>query len=73
MLYKGADIIRDIEFVIFDEAHYLADDNWGFVWEEVIIMLPENVKIVLLSATIPNFKEFGEWIGRVWRRPVYVQ
>ena len=40
MLYKGADIIRDVEFVIFDEAHYLADDEWGFVWEEVIIMLP---------------------------------
>lgn len=55
MLYKGADIIWDVEFVIFDEAHYLADDERGFVWEEVIIMLPENVKIVLLSATIPNF------------------
>ena len=65
MLYKGADIIRDIDFVIFDEAHYLADDEWGFVWEEVIIMLPSHITIVLLSATIPNFKEFADWIGRI--------
>ncbi len=25
MLYKGADIIRDIEWVIFDEVHYVND------------------------------------------------
>jgi len=25
MLYKGADLIRDVEFVIFDEVHYVND------------------------------------------------
>ena len=35
MLYKGADIIRDIEFVIFDEVHYVNDAERGVVWEEV--------------------------------------
>ena len=25
MLYKGADLIRDIEWVIFDEVHYVND------------------------------------------------
>jgi len=25
MLYKGADIIRDVEWVIFDEVHYIND------------------------------------------------
>ncbi|KAK6163790.1 hypothetical protein DH2020_000654 [Rehmannia glutinosa] len=40
MLYRGADIIRDIEWVIFDEVHYVNDVERGVVWEEVIIMLP---------------------------------
>lgn len=37
----------------------------GVVWEEVIIMLPEHVSIILLSATVPNTKEFAEWVGYV--------
>lgn len=35
----------------------------GVVWEEVIIMLPEHVTIILLSATVPNTKEFADWVG----------
>jgi hypothetical protein len=27
MLYKGADLIRDVEFVIFDEVHYVNDQE----------------------------------------------
>jgi antiviral helicase SKI2 len=52
MLYRGADIIRDIEWVIFDEVHYVNDAERGVVWEEVIIMLPKHINIVLLSATV---------------------
>ena len=52
MLYKGADLIRDIEWVIFDEVHYINDLERGVVWEEVIIMLPAHVNIVMLSATV---------------------
>ncbi|KAF6153463.1 hypothetical protein GIB67_027330 [Kingdonia uniflora] len=52
MLYRGADIIRDIEWVIFDEVHYVNDVERGVVWEEVIIMLPRHVNIILLSATV---------------------
>lgn len=37
----------------------------GVVWEEVLIMLPEHVGIILLSATVPNAVEFSEWIGYV--------
>ena len=39
MLYKGADIIRDIEWVIFDEVHYVNDAERGVVWEEVSCVL----------------------------------
>ncbi|KAG6335915.1 hypothetical protein ID866_3169 [Astraeus odoratus] len=63
MLYKGADLIRDVEFVIFDEVHYVNDAERGVVWEEVIIMLPDHVSIILLSATVPNTKEFADWVG----------
>lgn len=72
MLYKGADIVRDIEFVIFDEVHYVNDAERGVVWEEVIIMLPPHVGMVFLSATTPNTVEFSEWIGRTKGRRVYV-
>ena len=37
----------------------------GVVWEEVLIMLPDHVGIVLLSATVPNTYEFADWIGYV--------
>lgn len=72
MLYRGADLVRDIEVVIFDEVHYVNDAERGVVWEEVIIMLPAAVNLVFLSATTPNTKEFSEWIGRTKRRRVYV-
>ncbi|PIL31494.1 hypothetical protein GSI_06196 [Ganoderma sinense ZZ0214-1] len=72
MLYKGADLIRDVEFVIFDEVHYVNDAERGVVWEEVIIMLPDHVNIILLSATVQNTKEFAEWVGRTKRKDIYV-
>ena len=72
MLYKGADLIRDVEWCVFDEIHYLNDAERGVVWEEVIIMLPEHVNLVFLSATIPNALEFSEWVGRTKQRHVYV-
>ncbi|KAL8092228.1 DExH-box ATP-dependent RNA helicase DExH11 [Apium graveolens] len=72
MLYKGADIIRDIEWVIFDEVHYVNDVERGVVWEEVIIMLPRHINIVLLSATVPNTIEFADWIGRTKQKQIRV-
>ena len=50
--YRGADLIRDVEWVIFDEVHYINDAERGVVWEEVIIMLPKHVNLILLSATV---------------------
>ncbi|KAE8705638.1 Helicase SKI2W [Hibiscus syriacus] len=72
MLYRGADIIRDIEWVIFDEVHYVNDVERGVVWEEVIIMLPRHINIVLLSATVPNTVEFADWIGRTKQKKIHV-
>lgn len=72
MLYRGADLIRDVEFVIFDEVHYVNDQDRGVVWEEVIIMLPDHIKLILLSATVPNTYEFANWVGRTKQRDIYV-
>ncbi|PON29137.1 hypothetical protein TGAM01_v202245 [Trichoderma gamsii] len=72
MLYRGADLIRDVEFVIFDEVHYVNDYERGVVWEEVIIMLPEHISLILLSATVPNTHEFASWVGRTKQRDIYV-
>ncbi|KAK5128632.1 hypothetical protein LTR08_003953 [Meristemomyces frigidus] len=72
MLYRGADLIRDVEFVIFDEVHYVNDSERGVVWEEVIIMLPEHVTLICLSATVPNTYEFASWVGRTKKKDIYV-
>lgn len=72
MLYRGADLIRDLEFVIFDEVHWASDPERGVVWEESIILLPEACGIVMLSATVPNALEFANWVGRTRHRPVFV-
>lgn len=72
MLYKGADVLRDLAWVIFDEVHYVNDAERGVVWEEVIIMLPPHVNFVLLSATVPNTLEFADWVGRTKRKNIWV-
>mgnify|MGYP002758600806 FL=1 len=72
MLYRSATLLRDVEYVIFDEVHYVNDQERGVVWEEVIIMLPSHVNVVLLSATVPNAKEFADWVGRTKQRDIYV-
>ena len=72
MLYNGSDIIRDLEYVIFDEVHYINDSERGVVWEEVLILLPDHVNIIMLSATVPNTMEFADWVGRTKKKKIYV-
>jgi ATP-dependent RNA helicase HelY len=53
------------DFVVLDEAHYLADDERGHVWEEAIILSPPRIRMLLLSATVGRAEEFARWIGEV--------
>lgn len=62
-LRTGEDVKTD--FVILDEAHYLADEERGHVWEEAIILTPPRIRLLLLSATIGNAGEFANWISEV--------
>jgi ATP-dependent RNA helicase HelY len=65
MLYTGSQTLAGLGYVVLDEVHYLADRSRGAVWEEVIIHLPESVRVVALSATVSNAEEFGEWLDQV--------
>lgn len=57
--------LRDVQFVILDEVHYMNDAQRGTVWEESIIYCPTQVKIVALSATVANAKEMAAWMNKV--------
>jgi ATP-dependent RNA helicase HelY len=61
---RGGEEVR-AELVVFDEAHYLADEERGHVWEEAIILTPPRIRMLLLSATIGNAEEFAAWIADV--------
>jgi ATP-dependent RNA helicase HelY len=65
MLYAGSATLSGLGYVVLDEVHYLADRSRGAVWEEVIIHLPESVRVVALSATVSNAEEFGDWLAQV--------
>lgn len=65
MLYADSDLLTDLAYVVMDEVHYLADRFRGAVWEEVIIHLPESVRLISLSATVSNAEEFGDWLQAV--------
>lgn len=62
-LRGGSQLHADL--VVLDEAHYLADEDRGHVWEEAIILSPPRVRLLLLSATIGNANEFAAWIAEV--------
>jgi ATP-dependent RNA helicase HelY len=59
-LRGGEDV--SVDLVVFDEAHYLADEDRGHVWEEAIILTPSRIRMLLLSATVGNAHEFAKWI-----------
>lgn len=73
MVYHNDDLLHDVDAVIFDECHFLGDDERGVVWEEIIILLPEHINMVFLSATVPNDKEIATWIAKTKMRKVYVE
>jgi len=62
-LRGGSEVSADL--VVIDEAHYLADEDRGHVWEEALILTPPRIRLLLLSATIGNATEFSSWLEEV--------
>jgi len=65
MIYARANALDGLHYVVLDEVHYLQDFYRGPVWEEVIVHLPRDVRLVCLSATVSNADELAEWLGTV--------
>lgn len=65
MIYEASPTLDGLQAVVLDEVHYLQDPSRGAVWEEVIVHLPLEVRLVCLSATVSNAEEFGDWIRTV--------
>ena len=62
--------IDDVGIVIFDEVHYINDPDRGRVWEESIVLLPKEINLVMLSATIDKPEQFASWIGNIKTVPI---
>jgi len=65
MIYAHSRSLDDLDVVVLDEVHFLQDAYRGPVWEEVIIHLPAHVRLVCLSATVSNAREFAAWVSTV--------
>ncbi|KAJ3672631.1 hypothetical protein LUZ60_007352 [Juncus effusus] len=72
MQYRGSEVMREVAWIIFDEVHYMRDRERGVVWEESIVMAPKNSRFVFLSATVPNAKEFADWVAKVHQQPCHI-
>ena len=58
------DIERELGAVVFDEVHYINDADRGSVWEQSILLLPPQVQLIMLSATIDKPEAFAGWIAK---------
>jgi superfamily II RNA helicase len=68
-VFESPEAFRDVRYVIFDEIHYLDDIERGTVWEESIIFAPEHIRILCLSATVPNLEPLARWMRSVRPNP----
>ncbi len=71
-IVAGEQSLRDYDWIIFDEIHYLDDFERGTVWEESLIFMPDHMKVLGLSATVPNVDELAGWFESIHRRPLRI-
>lgn len=76
-VYRNMAIINDpvldnVQYVVFDEIHFISDEERGYIWEESIMFSPDHIRFLFLSATIPNSQEFAEWVESIKNHEVFV-
>ena len=64
--------LENLDAVIFDECHYINNKERGSVWEETMILLPREVNMILLSATIDSAELFASWLGELKQKPIHL-
>jgi superfamily II RNA helicase len=62
--------LKKYSWIIFDEIHYIDNSERGTVWEESLVFLPPHMRILGLSATIPNIRQVAKWIESIHNKPV---
>jgi superfamily II RNA helicase len=65
-------IETELACVVFDEIHMINDASRGHVWEQSIMMMPDHVQIVGLSATLDDPVKFAQWIEMQSSREIYL-
>jgi superfamily II DNA/RNA helicase len=64
LLNPAAFDFTNVSAVAMDEFHSFADPERGIVWELSLGLLPKQVRLLLLSATVGNAGEFLNWLAR---------
>lgn len=64
-IFESPATLHDVEYVIFDEVHFMDDRERGTVWEESLVFAPKEIRFICLSATISNVEELGSWLSEV--------
>jgi superfamily II RNA helicase len=63
---------ENLDAVIFDECHYINDKDRGKVWEETMILLPKEVNMVMLSATLDHPEYLAKWLGELKEKQIHL-
>lgn len=71
-LFEDPHRFDKVRYLILDEIHYLDDSERGSVWEESLIFAPLHIKVLCLSATVPNVKDLAAWIGQIRDTKVHI-
>lgn len=66
------DIQNELGCVVFDEVHYINDKERGQTWEKTILMLPDHIQMIMLSATIDNPEGFAKWCEKDGSKQVWL-
>lgn len=64
--------LDNVDSIIFDEVHYINDPARGKIWEECFVLIPQEINLVLLSATIYKPEPFAHWLGELKQKPIHL-
>lgn len=64
--------LENVDSVVMDEFHSFNDPERGVVWELSLVLLPQHVRVMLLSATVGNPHEFASWLRKEHGRDLRV-
>ena len=70
LLHTETSHFEEVSAVVMDEFHSFNDPERGVVWELSLALLPQHVRLMLLSATVGNAVDFVMWLKRSHGRTV---